>query len=321
MSKKKHKKNNGSPAPAQPAKAEEIKAKEAVEATAREAGAKEAEPIEEAKPAENSPKKKKSREHGVEITKIKVIEDTKPSIMRVLDEALDENVEELEHPESTALQTAKKLSMRQLAITLFGFFMTVFAVIGIISTVGYVFDYLDKDIDDSPLKAEFMSIVAPLTASDSSVFDSTDMISEDMLITCAGWDIILNPQGYVEENDYYTVSQLDIDKRIASMFGAGLTYTHKTVGDEEISFVYDEETGMYIIPAFPQSPAYIPELRDYEETDSGYKVEVAYRMPITTIIEGNDSAEKIMIYTLTDNGTGLIISSLEISELITGEEL
>ncbi len=286
------------------------------------------------KPKDKAPegqkkKKDKKSSHDVEITKIQVIgvevrEEAKKaseSIKKALDEALDENAEELDHPESAALQTAKKLSLRKLAMSLFGFFVLVFAVFGIIAAVSYVADYFEAKNDDSLLKQELLGTIAPLTAFDSSTFESPAVIGEDMLITAAGWDVILNPESYVQESGVYTVSQLDIDKRIASLFGSGLAYTHKTVGDEELAFIYDEETGMYTIPAYPQSPAYTPRLTGYEAVDGGYRLTVAYYHPITALINGNVSAEKIMIYTVKTSTSGYIISSLELSELITGEEL
>lgn len=242
-------------------------------------------------------------------------------LLEVIDSALDEEPEDLGHPEIVSVQTAKKISLRKVAMTLFGFFVMVFAIIGIIASVSFTFDYIEAQKDDSALKARLLEAIAPLTATDSSIFESPEAISEDMLITCACWDIILTPEEHEEEGGIYTVSQIDIDKHITQIFGSGLKYTHKTVGDEELAFIYDEETGMYTIPAYPQSPAYIPKLNSYEKTDGSYRLEVAYHLPITNLINGETGAEKIMIYTLKEVPTGLAVTSLEISKIITGEEL
>ncbi len=341
MSKKKHKKNNGKPSYApqvNEAPVEEVIKPESEEAKTEEVKATEAK-TEEAK-AENTAeeavdltefttKRGKKRERGVEITKITVIgEETRQeakrageNLMKALDEALDENAEDLEHPESGALQTAKKLSLRRLAVSAFGFFMTVFAVVGIIASVSYIADYMSSNSDDSLLREEFLLAVAPLTASDSSTFEDPQAVSEDMLITCACWDIILNPEEHKQQNGYYIVSEFDIDKHIASLFGSGLSYTHKTVGDVDLRFILHESSGMYEIPAYPQSPAYIPKISSYTAIDGGYKLEVEYYQPITEIVKGDATAEKIMIYTLKENGEEYIITSLEISQLITGGEL
>ncbi len=296
MSKKKHKKNNA----AAPAETIDKAAIAAVEPATDEAETAEA----EKKAVEEKTDKK-----------------TGETFLKAIDKALDEEPEDLGHPEITPVQTAKKISLRKVAMSLFGFFVMVFAVIGIIASVSFTFDYIESRKDDSALKASLLETIAPLTATDSSIFESPEAISEDMLITCACWDIILTPEEHEEDGGIYTVSQIDIDKHITSIFGSGLKYTHKTVGDEELAFIYDEETGMYTIPAYPQSPAYIPKLNSYEKTEGGYRLEVAYYLPITNLINGETGAEKIMIYTVKEVPTGLAVTSLEISEIITGEEL
>lgn len=301
--------------------AEEAKAEESpAEVKAEEASEDKPEDKSEEK---KSPKKKRKSDPLIEITKIKVIsEETKSGIKKAIDEALDEEVEDINPLENAAVQNAGKISLRQVSSAIFGFFVLLFAVFGIISTVSRITDYVQSLDDDSALVKTFTELAAPLAATDASVFENVTAVSEDVLITAACWDIIFDPsESYTAVDGNYTVSFLDIDNRIAGLFGAGLTYSHKTVGDEELTFEYDEESGMYTIPAYPQAPAYIPKLVEYAQTADGYKLRVEYVLPITELISNDVIADKVMIITLKTSGTEYVISSLELGELYTGQEL
>lgn len=250
------------------------------------------------------------------------IRDLDDHIKEALDDALDENVENLTQAEPETAGAAAHINLKQVATTLFGFFIIVFAVIGIVATSIKVADYIKAQSDDTKLISAFESLVLPLTACDAAVFEDVSVLSEDVIITAACWDALLNPSStFVYESGYYTVSYLDIDVRIAKLFGTGLTYTHKSVGDSEIAFDYDETTGMYTLPAYPRTVAYLPVLDSYTKTDVGYELRVKYVYPVTTIISGAANTEKVMIYNVAPKDLGYVITSLRIGEIVTGEEL
>lgn len=243
-------------------------------------------------------------------------------IKETIDDALDENAEDLATQEPETVSEAASISMRQVATTIFGFAVMVFAIIGIIATANRINAYIAAQSDDTKLIKTFESLVMPLTACDAAVFEDVAVLSEDVILTSACWDVILNPSNtFVAENGYYTVSYLDLDVRIAKLFGTGLSYTHKTVGDSEILFEYNEETSMYSIPAFPKTVAYLPVLESYTETPEGYELRVNYVYPVTTIIPSVDSTEKVMIFNVKSKDLGYVITSLRLDDLVTGEDL
>lgn len=275
----------------------------------------------------NSPDiKTDDRKAGIEITKIKIISEERKQevgkIKQALGEALDESADELTQSDGgITAQVAKRISLKQVSSSLFGFFVLVFAIIGIISCSIYITNYIEQKNSDSELRAQLTALVSPLTAMDASTFESTNTISEDVLITAACWDVIINPSsGYAVENGYYTVSYLEIDKRIALLFGSNLSYMHKTVGDEELLFEYNSESGMYSIPAHSKMPSYTASIVEYAPTADGYKIKVAYTLPIYEFINCTSGADKIMLYTVRSTDSGYTIASLEIGELITGIE-
>lgn len=333
MSKKKKKRiNDNLPSPAatesEATKAEEVKVEEdKVEETKVEEVKAEETTAEEVKPEETKPEADKKSKKALKKSKggkKSSIRDLDDHIKEALDDALDESADNLSQAEteSEAVNAAAHINLKQVATTVFGFFIIVFAIIGIVATSIKVSDYIEAQSDDTKLVATFESLVLPLAACDAAVFDDISALSEDVLITAACWDALLNPSNtFVEESGYYTVSYLDIDVRIAKLFGTGLTYTHKSVGDSEISFDFDEATGMYTLPAYPKTVSYLPVLDSYTETEAGYELRVKYVYPVTTIISGVANAEKIMIYNVAPKDLGYVITSLQIGELVTGEEL
>ncbi len=238
----------------------------------------------------------------------------------IIDDALDENVENLGISDDSSPQSSG-ISLGQVLTTLFGLFIICFAVYGIISAGIRIHDYSEYKKSNAEQIAVFERLILPLSACDAPTFESVSALNSDVIISAACWDIILSPASYTAENGYYKISYLDVDTRINRLFGKGLTYTHTTVGDEELMFEYDEASGMYTIPAAPRAIAYFATVDSLEPTADGYTLTVSYRAPITNWISVGASPEKIMIFSLTRNGLSYSISSLEIKEIVNTQGL
>ena len=237
-------------------------------------------------------------------------------------EALDEDAMDLtepEEPEPMPIE-GKSITFAQAAQTVFGLFLLIFSIIGVVATVLKVQAIIDERKDNSAQVAYFEDFIMPLVASDAPIFDGAQSLNEDVILTAACWDIIFNPSAFYEySGGSYSVSYLDIDRRITKLFGPGLTYSHKTVGDTELTFEYDEESGMYSIPAYPRSPAYYPEITEMNPVDGGYELTVCYRLPITNWIESADNVEKTLIYTVTPSETDYNIAAMRIVDIADTE--
>lgn len=240
-------------------------------------------------------------------------------------EALDEDAAELtddsemSEPETPQVKT---LSLAQVAHAVFGLFLIVFSIIGICATAFKISDMIKAQKDNSEQLQYFESFVMPLVAGDTPIFDGAASLNEDVIIASACWDVIFNPSIHYEQtNGVYKVSYIDIDRRITKLFGSGLSYTHKTVGDIELTFEYDEVSGMYLIPAYPRSPAYYPEVCAISNVQNGMELTVKYRLPITNWIGSLDTVEKTMIYTVVLVENGYNITAVRIGEIsgTTGE--
>lgn len=256
---------------------------------------------------------KKSKRHN-----ITEIDD---QFKEIIDDALDENVENLGISDDSVPQSSG-ISLNQVLTTLFGLLVIGFAVFGVITAANKIHDYSVYKKSHIEQIQYFERLILPLSACDAPTFESVSALNSDVIISAACWDIILSPSSsYISENGYYKISYLDIDTRINKLFGKGLTYTHGTVGDEELMFEYDDVSGMYSIPTTPRVIAYFPTVDSIEPTDSGYTLTVSYRAPITNWVSVNASAEKIMIFNVTGSGLSYNISSLEIKEIVNTQGL
>lgn len=276
-----------------------------------------AEPVEEPEQSSENTKKSRRKKKLKEISEN--TEKERKEVMEILDDALDEDSESLGVSEDTEETPSVNISLSQILTAVFGLVVLGFAIFGIVTAVIDYRAYVESRNDNSALIGTLERLVLPLSAADVPSFENTSLLNQDVIITAACWDVILNPSStYTSENGYYSISYFEIDSRIIKLFGSGLSYTHGTVGDEELSFEYDESTGMYSIPVSPRSMAYYAVVQDIEATDDGYTIQIAYYMPINNWTSTDASPEKIMSCTVTGSGLSYTISSLQVSEIISG---
>lgn len=239
-------------------------------------------------------------------------------VKELIDEALDESADELGLTDDQPAQSAN-FNIGQILNAVFGAIILIFAVIGIVSVGLRIHDYRAAKRSNIEKIQYFERLILPLCASDAPTFESTESLNSDVIISAACWDVILSPStSYPVENGSYTISYLDLEARINKLFGKGTAYIHSSVGDEELMFEYDEEKGMYRIPALPRTMSYIPSIDHIEATDNGYLLTVSYKIPVTSWIFGSTTVEKIMTYSVSGNGLNYTIASLKVEEIVNG---
>lgn len=248
------------------------------------------------------------------------ISETGDQMMEIIDDALDESTEDLGLTEEIPASLTG-VGVSSILTVIFGLVVLGFAIFGIISAVTDIKTYSDAKKANTEKIAFFENLILPLCASDAPTFDGASALNSDVAIAAACWDIILSPaSNYTAENGFYTISYLDIDIRINKLFGKGVSYTHTSVGDQETLFAYDEESGMYTIPAYPRL-AYFPTVDKLESTENGYILTVSYHSPVTNWITGKNATDKVMIYTVTGSGIAYNITAVEVGEIFNTQEL
>ena len=62
-----------------------------------------------------------------------------------------------------------------------------FAVVGVISVVGFVVSSLTAATDDTEIKQDYQKLIAPLVSLDPAPFESLDDADQDVLLESAIW--------------------------------------------------------------------------------------------------------------------------------------
>ena len=249
-----------------------------------------------------SPKKKSEKPDAVD------------SFKNALDEALDEDVAEIAEFSVTRsleeIPVPKKRSFKRSLYFVIGVAVSFMSLIGFISTIFFCTDVIAGIADNTKQKEEFSNYIYPVVIVDPAPFEQTSQLTSDMVISAAIWDIILHQDvsKYPEEFGTMTIPQLDVEQHATSLFGVGLTFEHKTLGDAVLGFYYTEETKSYNVPISPKYFPYSPMIENVKRDGNNYILRVGYVSPSPAWLIKNKNTDvkpdKYMEYILTKNANG-----------------
>ena len=225
--------------------------------------------------------------------------------------------------ESTGKSSPKKM-------LIFGAVVLIFAVIGFVFTITSAVRGIAYLMDNSEQKEELEWLITPVVMQDPPVFESPDKLTNTTIITAGVWRLIMNEDTSrypVDEFNFITVPQSDIEVEIKSLFG-DVKYTHETVGDTELMITYDSENKCYIFPAVPHVMPYTPDIQEIRENEDGSLVLTVGYIPPGLIWEGDTDGrkyqpepDKIMEYTLVKEPDRNEYRIHSVSNLVSGQEL
>lgn len=282
----------------------------------------------EKKPWENKPKQKKSAAEKPKRRQDKPKEsETIETIKHIIDDALDEDTEELaelvsdepeaEIPAAETGQGKKRLYM----IT--GIIVILLALVGLYSTVIFSIDKIKDFADNTQQKNEFAKFIYPIVICDPAPFDQTVKLRSDTMITAAIWDIILyeDKSKYESDFDYIIVPELDVEQHATKLFGSGLSFTHESILGADIQFYYEEAIKSYRIPANPKYFTYSPYIEDISRVGESYTLTVGYVSPtpawLTLTSDEAPEPEKYVEYVVSKRGNEYTLVAIQESALET----
>ena len=251
-------------------------------------------------------------------------DDSQSSIMDMLENALDEDIIELEYvsknnEESPKYETApeKKKNKAQTVYFLIGLFFTVMSIIGFVVTAKSAVKFVKNFSDDSKQKKEFAEYIYPVVITDPAAFESVNDLSDEAIIKSSLWDIIMYDDGAKYETDAsgnMYVPYIQVENHAKSLFGT-TNIVHSTVAfSQELTFFYDFETRMYKVPVSPQIFPNTPVVKEIEKAGERYTLTVDYQEPTPNWALMDDEYEpgiiKTMEYVLTKYNDGYTIISI-----------
>lgn len=156
-----------------------------------------------------------------------------------------------------------------LSMIIFGAVVLVFAIIGLISTIGFVGKGVSSIVNQESKKEDYEWLITPLVLQDPPQFESPEQMTDATIITAGVWRLIMNSDMSSYPTDtmnFVTVPETDVEIQIKELFG-DVEYTHQTVGDTALMITYDEANKSYVFPAVPYIMAYTPDVEEIEKVD------------------------------------------------------
>ena len=249
--------------------------------------------------------------------KSKKTEEALDELKNVFDSALDEDINEIAEfsSEPEASEPIVKKSFKRNAYLAIGVIVSALALIGFISAIMGITSIADRIANNTRQKEEFQSIIYPLVITDIPEFEDVTQLSTDSMLNAAIWDILLHgdTDKYSESFENITIPQADVELHATKLFGTKLTFKHRDIGDNILTFYYDSETKSYIVPLTPDYFSYSPVIKNVTKSGDVYSVTVGYLAPSPSWIEERDKAsalpEKYVEMKLRKNGDSYIVIS------------
>ncbi|MDE5946794.1 MAG: hypothetical protein K2G63_05795 [Oscillospiraceae bacterium] len=161
----------------------------------------------------------------------------------------------------------------------FGVIVFVFAVIGVISVVGFGIKYVRSFTDGENRQSEFIDAVYPAVIMDIEAFQNGSDLPSGQVITASVWKLIMSGdiERYDRTFDIISVPAVDIEAVATKLFDTEFySLEHQTVGSGDLKFYYNEESKTYNIPAKPMLFSYKPSISALSKDGDIYTVEVDY---------------------------------------------
>ncbi|MEG0614265.1 MAG: hypothetical protein RR540_00805 [Oscillospiraceae bacterium] len=256
-----------------------------------------AEKIPAGKPQSGKMSRKKRKNSSGYVTKPIDKADAIDSIREAFDNALDEDVSEIaEMSSASEVVTADdkpKFGFKRKLYFAVGIAMTIMSLIGFIFTIVFFAGIISDVANNTKQKSQFVEFIYPVVITDPASFESTAQLSSDTAISAAIWDIILyaDKSKYPTEFGTITVPAVDVELHATKLFGKGIVFEHKNLGDAVLSFYYSPETKSYTIPVAPKFFSFSPKVEKISKSGDIYTLKVGYISPSPAWLS-NDKAKE-----------------------------
>lgn len=158
------------------------------------------------------------------------------------------------------------------------------AVLGTISLCSILINLGARVLDNTSQKEAFEWKVYPVLMLDPATFDDPAQLDEVFVLKTALWSTLLENRTKYDYNEQgmLIVPASDLDVAAKRLYGSAVTLNHQTFFEGyEFNYLYDEETGTYLVPVMGQTAAYVPEVVDISKDGSTYTLIVGYVAPTT----------------------------------------
>ena len=176
------------------------------------------------------------------------------------------------------MQTNRRNRKYRYAVPIGGLFVA-FAVLGVVAVIVFSFRLTNTVLDNSAEKKRFEDIIRPVVMFNPTPFENPADIAPESLLQYCMWATLLG-----EKRDTYHYSETgeliipasDLNVSAARMFGDEITLEHKSFGDYETYYYYDEENAVYNVPLAVLASVYTPSVESIDKDGEFYKLTVGF---------------------------------------------
>lgn len=204
-----------------------------------------------------------------------------------------------------------------------GIITIILAVIGLITVIIGVKNYVVKKLDDTEEKAKYEQMLRPVVMFDPDTFDDLTDAEPTQLLYAAIWSLLEDEKGmnYQGETIGIQVPQEDIEKAFINLFGneIDIASMHSQIDMSTYDISYDSALKAYILPITGVDVAYLPKVYSIDKQGSSVILNVGYiGYKAWADISGDQYSapepDKYMKITLRERSGGMYISSIQTAD-------
>lgn len=208
-----------------------------------------------------------------------------------------------------------------------GIITIILAVIGLITVIIGVKNFVVKKLDDTEEKAKYEQMLRPVVMFDPDTFDDLTDAEPTQLLYAAIWSLLEDEKGmsnysyYQGETIGIQVPQEDIEKAFINLFGneIDIASMHSQIDMSTYDISYDSALKAYILPITGVDAAYLPKVYSIDKQGSSVILNVGYiGYKAWADISGDQYSapepDKYMKITLRERSGGMYISSIQTAD-------
>ena len=193
--------------------------------------------------------------------------------------------------------------------------------VGFFTVASFCLDATKDLLDNSKRKQEFETMLLPVVIFDPVPFENPVNIDNASLLQYSIWSTAMGEkrdQYEYDDNNMMIIPASDIDVAAQQLFGPDVKLEHRSFGDLQDSYLYDEEIRSYHVPIITITGFATPRVEEINKI-SGDTVELRMGyVPPSTILNldedgnlGNPEPEKYMIYEMHKNRNGWYLYAIK----------
>ncbi len=197
----------------------------------------------------------------------------------------------------------------------------ILCLVGFFTVASFCLNTTKSLLDNSARKKEFERMLLPVVIFDPVPFENPVNIDNASLLQYSIWSAAMGEkrsQYEYDDADMMIIPASDIDVAAQQLFGPDVKLDHRSFGDLQDSYLYDEEIRSYHVPIITITGFATPRVEEITKTRGDVlELRMGY-VPPSTILNldedgnlGNPEPEKYMIYEMHKNRSGWYLYAIK----------